>query len=549
MTDAATMHATMMHEPLGTAAIVAHGERIHASSRIGLFDGETVAWRSYRETAHRARKLASALAAAGVARNTRVATLSWNDFAHFEAYLAVPAMGAVLHTLNLRLHVEQLDFIMRDAGDRVLIADADLLAGMGRELGALQDLDLLVVTGDVGRIAHLGIPCVAYEDFIAGHAPMEAFPEPDETSAAAACYTSGSTGNPKGVVYSHRTVFLHSLGSMAANAFALSDRDRILLLPPMFHANAWGLPFSGWLAGADFVLPGRHLGPEMIRRMVRQTAPTFTATVPTILNDLLAADRADPIDMTSFRVIVAGGSSVSEALIEQVEARWGVPLIQGWGMTETSPVCVLSHPPADVDPAESRRLRAKSGRPVAGVRVRIVDDDGKAVAEDGQSVGRLQLRGAWIARGYHGGVGAEVLTADGWLDTGDAGTIDERGYVQVTDRLKDLIKSGGEWISSAELENHICGLPGIDLAAVIAVPDPRWEERPLAIVTTRDGARPDFGALRAGLRSRVAGFWIPEYWAHAASLPLTGVGKIDKRALREMVATGKTGFERVEGAA
>lgn len=542
------MEATMMHEPLGTAAIVAHGERIHASSRIGFFDGEAIAWRTYAETARRARMLASALVAAGVAANTRIATLSWNDFAHFEAYLAVPAMGAVLHTLNLRLHVEQLDFIMRDAGDRVLIADADLLAAIAEDLGALADLDLLIVTGDTARISHLGIAFTAYEDFIAGHPPMEVFPEPDEMSAAAACYTSGSTGHPKGVVYSHRTIFLHSLGSMAANAFALTDRDRILLLPPMFHANAWGLPFSGWLAGADFVLPGPHLAPTMIRRMVRASAPTFTATVPTILNDLLAADRADPLDMSSFRVIVAGGSSVSETLIKAVESRWGVPLIQGWGMTETSPVCVLSHPPADADAQVARRLQAKSGRPVAGVRVRIVDDVGNAVAEDGRSVGRLQLRGVWIARGYYGGIGADVLTPDGWLDTGDAGTIDERGYVQVTDRLKDLIKSGGEWIPSAELENHIAALPGIELAAVIAIPDPRWEERPLALVTTRDGSKPDFAALRDGLRERVARFWIPENWAHVPSLPLTGVGKIDKQAIRKMVATGKTGFERVRGA-
>ncbi|HEX2795110.1 MAG TPA: long-chain-fatty-acid--CoA ligase [Croceicoccus sp.] len=542
------MEATMMHEPLGTAAIVTHGERIHASSRIGFFDGEAIAWRTYAETARRARMLASALVAAGVAANTRIATLSWNDFAHFEAYLAVPAMGAVLHTLNLRLHVEQLDFIMRDAGDRVLIADADLLAAIAEDLGALADLDLLIVTGDTARISHLGIAFTAYEDFIAGHPPMEVFPEPDEMSAAAACYTSGSTGHPKGVVYSHRTIFLHSLGSMAANAFALTDRDRILLLPPMFHANAWGLPFSGWLAGADFVLPGPHLAPTMIRRMVRASAPTFTATVPTILNDLLAADRADPLDMSSFRVIVAGGSSVSETLIKAVESRWGVPLIQGWGMTETSPVCVLSHPPADADAQEARRLQAKSGRPVAGVRVRIVDDVGNAVAEDGRSVGRLQLRGVWIARGYHGGIGADVLTPDGWLDTGDAGTIDGRGYVQVTDRLKDLIKSGGEWIPSAELENHIAALPGIELAAVIAIPDPRWEERPLALVTTRDGSKPDFAALRDGLRERVARFWIPENWAHVPSLPLTGVGKIDKQAIRKMVATGKTGFERVRGA-
>lgn len=540
------MDATMMHEPLGTATIMAHGERIHANSRIGLFDGEQVTWRSYAETAERARRLAAALQAAGVGPNTRVATLSWNDFAHFEAYLAVPAMGAVLHTLNLRLHPDQLRYIIADAEDAFLIADGSLLAGLLPQMNASDKLVRIIVTGDTTGLAELEKPWTPYEAFVAEHAPLADFPVPDEAAAAATCYTSGTTGDPKGVVYSHRTIFLHSMASMAANAFALRESDTILLLPPMFHANAWGLPFSGWLAGADFVLPGPHLQPEAIRAMIRATAPTFTATVPTILNDLLLADASDRVDMTSFRVIVAGGSAVSEGLIRDVERRWAIPLIQGWGMTETSPLCVLSHPPADAPPDEARRLRAKSGRPVAGVRVRLVDDAGQPVSEDGRSVGRLQLRGAWIARGYHRGAGAGVLTGDGWLDTGDAGTIDERGYVQVTDRLKDLIKSGGEWIPSAELENHVASLPGVDLAAVIGIADPRWEERPLAIVTTIDGTRPEFAGLRSALQGRVARFWIPEYWAHADRLPLTSVGKIDKQALRAAVANGRTGFERVD---
>lgn len=540
------MDATMMHEPLGTAAIFAHGERIHASSRIGLFDGEQMTWRSYAETATRARRLASALTQAGVVKNTRVATLSWNDFAHFEAYLAVPAMGAVLHTLNLRLHPDQLRYIMADAEDAFLIADGELLSGLLPQINSLEGLKHIFVTGDVVGLIGLEKPWTLYEDFIADCEPIVEFPDIEETAAAATCYTSGTTGNPKGVVYSHRTIYLHSLASMATNAFALGDSDKILLLPPMFHANAWGLPYSGWLAGADFVLPGPNLQPDVIRRMIKETDPTFTATVPTILNDLLRADAKSPIDMGSFRVIVVGGSAVSEALIAEVERSWNVPLIQGWGMTETSPLCVLSHPPADTLNEEARRLRAKSGRPVAGVRVRLVDDEGKQLSEDGKTIGRLQLRGAWVARGYHGVAADGVLTDDGWLDTGDAGTIDERGYVQVTDRLKDLIKSGGEWIPSAELENHVSSLAGVDLAAVIAVADPRWEERPLAIVTTLDGAKPDFVSLRKALQGRVARFWIPEYWADVDKLPLTSVGKIDKQALRDAVATEKIKIEKVD---
>lgn len=540
------MDATMMHEPLGTATIFEHGERIHATKRIGCFDGEGMTWRTFAQTAERARRLATALRAIGVARNTRVATLSWNDFAHFEAYLAVPAMGAVLHTLNLRLHPDQIGFIMAEAQDAVLIADGDLLGDLQAQVNALPELKLVIVTGDTARTDGLTKPWVSYDDLVVGHDPEASFPTLSETSAAAVCYTSGTTGDPKGVVYSHRTVFLHSLASMAANAFGLGDRDTILLLPPMFHANAWGLPFSGWFAGSDFVLPGQHLQPAAIRKMIAATAPTFTATVPTILNDLLRADAEDPVDMASFRVIVAGGSAVSEGLIADVERRWNIPLIQGWGMTETSPLCALSHPAADTFGVEARKLRAKSGRPVPGVKVRLVDDEGMPVAEDGVDVGRLQLKGAWIAGGYHRGAGADVLTGDGWLDTGDAGTIDARGYVQITDRLKDLIKSGGEWIPSAELEGHISCLPGIDLAAVIGVPDQRWEERPLAFVTTAHGTRPDFARLRGLLRDRIAHFWVPEYWAHIDALPLTSVGKIDKQALRDALANGDTEYERID---
>ncbi len=540
------MFATMMHEPLGTASIVEHGERIHANSRIGLFDGTAITWRDYRSVAQGARRLASALMAAGVGRNTRVATLCWNDFAHFEAYLAVPAMGAVLHTLNVRLHPEQLQFIMSDAEDTVLLADGDLLATMKEEVGALGHIDLVVVTGNTAELAGLKTKWVAYDDFLADHVPLKDFPAVDEVSAAAVCYTSGTTGDPKGVVYSHRTIFLHSLGSMAANAFAISEADRILLMPPMFHANAWGLPFSGWFAGADFILPGPHLQPAAMRDMIRQSAPTFTATVPTILNDLLRADGEQTIDMSSFRTIVAGGSAVSRDLIACVDKRWGVPVIQGWGMTETSPLCVLSHPACDADETEAYRMRAKSGRPVPGVQVRVVGDKGERLAEDGTKTGRLQLRGAWIAGGYHRGVGADVLTRDGWLDTGDAGTIDERGYVQVTDRLKDLIKSGGEWIPSGELETVLSELEGVDLAAVVGISDERWEERPLAIVTSETGEKPDFARLRSALRDRVARFWIPEYWSFQNNLPLTSVGKIDKQALRKAVLADEIAIERVD---
>ncbi len=372
---------------------------------------------------------------------------------------------------------------------------------------------------------------------------MTDWPELDETSAAVACYTSGTTGNPKGVVYSHKSIFVHSLGSMGVDTFAVSQRDRILLMPPMFHANAWGFPYSGWFAGAGFVMPGADLGPVEVRAMIEAERPTFTAMVPTLLNDLLRAHASHPLDMSSFRVIVSGGSAVAPALIDQVREAWGLPVMQGWGMTETSPMCALSAPPVDALPEEETGWRAKSGRPVPGVEVRIVDDAGARLPEDGETVGALELRGPWIARGYHDHPDPPPLSPDGWLRTGDVGTIDARGYVQITDRVKDVIKSGGEWISSVELENLLVRHPAVAEAAVIAVPDPRWEERPLAVIVPA-GDAPDPEALRRHLSVDVARFWLPDYWAVVSQLPRTSVGKTDKKALRALVAEGAIGITR-----
>jgi fatty-acyl-CoA synthase len=367
------------------------------------------------------------------------------------------------------------------------------------------------------------------------------WPDLDENSAAAACYTSGTTGDPKGIVYSHRSIFLHTLATLGVDAFAVSQHDRILLLPSMFHANAWGLPYSAWFAGADLVLPGPHLKSDTIRRMIREMRPTFTALVPTLINDLLEADRRDRVDMSSFRVLISGGSAVSPALIRTVRERWGIPVLQGWGMTETSPMCCLSVPPRDVTPEDAPLWRAKSGRPVPGMEVRLVDDSGEPVANDGVRVGNLQLRGPWVTGRYHRDASPDSFTADGWLRTGDVGTIDAQGYVQITDRSKDVIKSGGEWVSSVDLENQLAAHPSVLEAAVIGVPDPRWEERPLALVVVRENATVTPQVLQSFLRDRVARFWVPEYWAFVSALPKTSVGKVDKKELRRQHATG--GFD------
>jgi fatty-acyl-CoA synthase len=447
-------------------------------------------------------------------------------------------MGAVLHTLNLRLFAEQLCFIMNDAADAALIVDTSLLPQFEGILSKISSLRHLLLVGPAPADIAFAGEVHDYETLISAQSPLVQWPELDETAAAAACYTSGTTGNPKGVVYSHRTIFLHSLASLGSDTFAISQADRILLLPPMFHANAWGLPYSAWFAGADLLMPGPHLQPPKVRAMIERKRPTFTATVPTLVGDLLRANRVQPLDMSSFRTIVVGGSAVSPTLIEEVRDTWGVPVLQGWGMTETSPLCALSIPPRNTPASEETHWRASSGRPVPGVEVRIVDEHGIIRPRDGVTVGALELRGPWIAGGYHGVSEIDVLSPDGWLRTGDVGTIDAQGYVRITDREKDLIKSGGEWISSIELENLLQAHPGVDQAAVVPFPDPRWDERPLAIVVF-SGPPVSTANLRSHLAGHVAKFWLPEYWASVAELPRNGVGKVDKKMLRDQVASGK----------
>ena len=532
----ATMNATMMHTPMSVRMIMDHGATVFPDSLVGTFDGSAIAWASYRDVARNAARLAGALAGLGVRPGDRVGTFCWNNRAHMEAYLAVPCMGAVLHTVNVRLAPEQVAYVINHAEDRVLIVDGSLRELFAPVVPLLKTVQHVVLVGAEPDLP--GVPsCSTYQAELAARPDVYDWPVLDEVAAAAVCYTSGTTGNPKGVVYSHRTTFVHSLASRAADTFGISERDRILLLPPMFHANAWGLPYSGWLSGSDFVLPGPHLQLDGIREMVRQARPTFSAMVPTILGDLLRASRTGSVDMTSFRMLVCGGSAVPPAMIDAARAEWGVPVLQGWGMTETSPLCALSHPPRDPGDLGETRWRAKSGRPVPGVEVRVVDDAGGSLARDGATVGELQLRGPWVTGAYHGGEGGDAFTADGWLRTGDVGHIDEKHFVQLTDRTKDVIKSGGEWISSVELENVLAAHPDVVEAAVIAVADERWQERPLAIVVR---ARESLSAqeLREFLDGRVARFWIPEYWAFPDAIVKTSVGKFDKRALRAIREAG-----------
>ena len=541
------MLSTMMNTPLGVSTLHRFGARHFGSSRVGDYDGERIHWRSYEEIDSASGRLANALKTLELSAGDRVGTFMWNSTRHLEAYLAVPSMGGVLHTLNCRLSAEHVAYIINHAGDRFVIIDGRLLDHFLPVLPLIPNVECLIVT-ETGhdKAASLNDPrMVSYEHIVAEAEAAFSWPEPVEDSAAGICYTSGTTGNPKGVAYSQKTTYLHALASRAVDSFAVQERDIILMLPSMFHANAWGFPYSGWMSGADMVMPGPHLQGQHLRTMIEASRPTLTAMVPTILGDLLRADEASPLDLSCFRAIVSGGSAVPSSMIESVRDRWGVPVIQGWGMTETSPMCVLSHPPKDLSGESETYWRLKSGRPVPGIDVRLMDDEGRILPQDGEAVGELQLKGAWVT-GCYLNEASDAFTDDGWLRTGDVGMVDARGYVQLTDRTKDVIKSGGEWISSVDLEDALLKHDSVAEIAVIAIEDPRWQERPLAIVSARPGIDIDTlpERLRAFLLDRVAKFWVPEYWAFLDEIPKTSVGKLNKKLLREELASGRLTVEK-----
>jgi len=373
------------------------------------------------------------------------------------------------------------------------------------------------------------------------------WPQLDERLAAAMCYTSGTTGNPKGVVYSHRSTFLHSMAITAGSSLGISERDSILSIVPMFHANAWGTPYGAFMTGADMIMPQQYLQAAPLAAIIGRHRPTISAGVPTIWSDLLRYSQTNPVDMSSLRMITAGGAAVPRQLIERFRDELGVQLVQGWGMTETSPLCSLATPPRQASPDEEIEWRAMTGRIVPGVEVRICADDGSVLPNDGESVGEFEVRGPWITGSYYGDPSPDRFH-DGWLRTGDIGSLDSRGYMQISDRSKDVIKSGGEWISSVELENEVMAHPDVIEAAVIAVPDERWSERPLVAVVLEDGSETTPDDLLVFLSDRVSKWWLPERWSIVPEVPKTSVGKFDKKVLRAQHAEGKLEVIEVETA-
>jgi fatty-acyl-CoA synthase len=490
---------------------------------------------TFADFVSRSKKLAVALKKLGLEDGDRVGTLSWNTYQHLEAYFGVPCSGSVLHTLNPRLHEDDLSFIANHAEDKVMIVD-EALVPVFQKFREETNVEHAIVVTEGGEVPE---GMISYEDLLsdADEADFE-YRDFDEKQAAAMCYTSGTTGRPKGALYSHRSTVLHSMMAAMGNTFNLSEKDCVLPVVPMFHVNAWGLPVASVLVGAKLMMPGPHLDPESMLEDLEQEGVTFTAGVPTVFLAVLQALDAEPdkYDLSKLRSMVIGGSAAPKGVIEAFEKRHGIDVVHAWGMTEMSPIGTVANLPTVVQELpEDERLeyRAKQGNPVPFVEIRARGDEG-FVPWDGESLGELEVRGPWVAKRYYNAPeGDDKFTDDGWFSTGDIVTIDEYGFIKITDRTKDLIKSGGEWISSVELENALMAHPAVSQAAVIAIPHEKWDERPLAAIVLKEGESATGEDLSAHLEKDFAKFWLPDAYEFVESIPMTATGKFQKLKLRE----------------
>jgi fatty-acyl-CoA synthase len=533
------MEGLMMDWPLTLHHFLDRAARLFPRKEIATRTAAGMHRYTYADFHRRVHRLAHALTRLGIGRGDRVATFAWNTYRHLEIYFAAPCMGAVLHTLNIRLAPDQLIYIINHAEDRVIFVDASLVPLLERIRDQIPTVKAFVIMSEAGPVQTSLSPALDYEALLA-ESPEAPYPWPrlDENAAAGMCYTSGTTGNPKGVVYSHRAIFLHSMALCLADTFGICKRDVLMPVVPMFHANAWGIPFAGVMVGAKLVFPGPHLQPRDIAELIQNERVTVTAGVPTIWIGLYALLERERYDLSSLRVMPVGGSAMPRALIEAFEKRFGIRIAHAWGMTEMTPLGTVANLKSYMEswPDEERfAVRAKQGMPVVGVEIRAVDEQGREVPWDGKTMGELQVRGPWVIRAYYNDPRTAEAFQDGWFRTGDVVTIDPEGYIQIVDRTKDLIKSGGEWISSVDLENALMAHPKVLEAAVIAVPHPKWQERPLAVVVPRPEFKEDLTKeeLLEFLRPRFAKWWLPDDIVFVEAIPKTSVGKFDKKVLRE----------------
>ncbi|MDP3854167.1 long-chain fatty acid--CoA ligase [Phenylobacterium sp.] len=535
------MLALMMDRALSLPSILEYAATYHGDREVVTRTLEGPIHRyTYAEALKRAKRMANALTALGVKPGDRVATLAWSTYRHFELYYAVSGIGAILHTINPRLHPDQVAWVANHAEDSILLFDLSFGELVGELAAKMTTVKTFVAMTDREHLPK-GRPAgtLVYEELIAKSSPDFDWPELDERQASGLCYTSGTTGNPKGVLYGHRSTVLHAMALVAPDAFDLSARDTVLPCAQMYHANAWCTPYAAPLVGAKLVLPGRQLDGPAICELAVAEQVTFLLGVPTIWVGVL--DHLDQTGqkLTTVRNVAVGGSAPTATLMRRVEDQLGATVRQIWGMTETSPMGVINtplsrHAAEDTDAAYARKL--KQGRGMFGVDLRIMGDDGVVQPRDGVSVGALQVRGPWVSSAYYKNDGAAVFLEDGWFDTGDIATIDPEGYLRLTDRAKDVIKSGGEWISTLDLEDAVSSHPAVALAAAIGVPHPKWDERPLLLVTLRPGQSVDPEVLKAHVAERVAKWWTPDEVRIVDELPIGPTGKVLKRELRDRLA-------------
>jgi len=534
------MYGLMMDVPLTITSIMRHAEINHGDAEIVSVTADNPRHRySYRDAFRRVRRLAAALVDYGIETGNRIATLAWNDYRHFELYYGVSGLGAVTHTINPRLFPDQIAFIINHAGDRLVFVDPLILPVLEALVEKLTTVETFIVLADEANMPETSLPDArCYESFIDGFSDSFDWPELDENTASSLCYTSGTTGNPKGVLYSHRANVLHSYASATPDVFNFTVGDAAMPVVPMFHVNAWGIPYAAPMVGVKIVFPGPKMGDAAVLQSLIETEKvTFTAGVPTVWLGLLRYLDESGKSISSLRRMIIGGAACPESMIRDFQDKHGVMVHHAWGMTEMSPLGTVNTLKAHMQSLpedEQMRVRVKQGRALYGIEMKIVDDANNELPRDGETAGLLKVRGPWVCRDYYRMEGeSDVHDRDGWFSTGDVATIDAEGYMQITDRAKDVIKSGGEWISSIELENAAVGHPGVMEAAVIGVPHPKWAERPLMLVVVRPGETVTKDEIRQWLGGRVAKWWLPDDVVFVEEIPHTATGKILKLALRE----------------